>query len=158
MTAMTSTPDASATPSPSAAPFRRRLELIVAAVGFAAAAVLQGGFAFVISRADDQALQESVLPALRAAGLEVADADAHVALNTLAGWFGFSLILIALLCAIGWFFAAYRPRRRSTGWWFFGAGLACLFGTQLVLYPVAFLFFLSAALFAVRTPIPGSSK
>ena len=153
MTVMTETPT---TADAATKPFRRRIELIIAAVGFAAAAVLQGGFALVITRADAAALQESVLPALRAAGLEVPDADAHTVLNTLAAWFGFSLILIALLCAVGWFFATYRPRRRSTGWWFAGAGLACLFGTQLVLYPVAFLFFLSAALFAVRTPTSGS--
>lgn len=155
MSVMTESPS---TPDAAAQPFRRRIELIIAAVGFAAAAVLQGGFALVISRADSAALQDSVLPALHAAGLDIPDADAYTVLNTLAGWFGFSLILIALLCAVGWFFATYRPRRRSTGWWFAGAGLACLFGTQLVLYPVAFLFFLSAALFAVRTPNPGSSK
>ncbi|MGF6822156.1 hypothetical protein M2317_001060 [Microbacterium sp. ZKA21] len=139
-----------------AAPFRRRAELIIAAVGFAASAVLQGGVALVINRADAETLEESVLPALTAAGLDVPTADAHTVLNTLAAWFGFSLVVIALLCAVGWFFATYRPRRRSTGWWFAGAGLACLIGTQLVLYPVAFLFFLSAALFAVRKPTPGS--
>jgi len=141
-----------------AAPFRRRIELIIAGIGLAASAVLQGGFAYVIIRSDGETLQTTVLPALREAGIEVSDADAPVALNTLAAWFGFSFILVALLCAIGFFFALHRPRRRSTLWWFVGAGVACLLGTQLVLYPVAFLFFLSAALFAVRTPTPRSSK
>ncbi|MFB7249983.1 hypothetical protein [Microbacterium sp. NPDC056234] len=134
------------------APFRRRAELIIAGVGVLAAGVLQGGFALVITRSDDATLRSQVVPALESAGLAVTDADATVALNTLAAWFGFSFVLIAALCAIGWFFATHRPRRRSTGFWFLGAGLACLLGTQLVLYPVAFLFFFSAALFAVRTP------
>ena len=155
MTVMTESPKPQDT---AAAPFRRRIELLIAAVGFAAAAVLQGGVALVITRADAETLEESVLPALAAAGLDVPVADAHTVLNTLAAWFGFSLVVIALLCAVGWFFATYRPRRSSTGWWFAGAGLACLLGTQLVLYPVAFLFFLSAALFAVRKPTSGSSK
>jgi hypothetical protein len=141
-----------------AAPFRRRIELTIAGIGLAAAAILQGGFAFVIIRSDEETLQTAILPALREAGFDISDADAPVALNTLAAWFGFSFILVALLCAIGFFFALHRPRRRSTAWWFVGAGVACLLGTQLVLYPVAFLFFLSAALFAVRTPTPRSSS
>ena len=140
-----------------AAPFRRRVELVIAGIGLAASAILQGGFAFVIVRSDDETLYTSVLPALREAGIEIAEAEAPVALNTLAAWFGFSFIVIALLCAIGFFFALHRPRRRSTLWWFAGAGVVCLLGTQLLLYPVAFLFFLSAALFAVRTPTPRSS-
>lgn len=140
------------------APFHRRAELIVAGCAVAAAGVLQGGFALVITRSDDAALGSSILPALRDAGLDVADGDAHVVLHTLAAWFGYSFILVALLTAMGFFFARLRPRRRSTGWWFLAAGLACLLGTQLVLYPVAFLFFLAAALFAVRTPTPRSSS
>lgn len=139
-------------------PFRRRIELTIAGVGLAAAAVLQGGFTFVITRSDDETLRSSILPALREAGMEIADAEAHVVLNTLAAWFGFSLAVVALLSAVGFFFAVHAPRRRSTGWWFLGAGLACLLGTQFVLYPVAFFLFLAAALFAVRTPPPRSSK
>jgi len=154
MTLMTQTPREE---DAAAAPFRRRIELIIAGIGLAASAVFQGGFAFVIVRSDDETLYTEVLPALREAGIEVSDAEAPVALNTLAAWFGFSFILVALLCAIGFFFALHRPRRRSTLWWFVGAGFACLLGTQLVLYPVAFLFFLSAALFAVRKPTPRSS-
>ncbi|QAY59077.1 hypothetical protein ET475_03095 [Microbacterium protaetiae] len=140
-----------------AAPVRRRAERWIAGIGMAGAAVLQGGFVLVVTRSDEATLQSTIVPGLRAAGLNFAAGDAEVILGTLAGWFGFSLILTALLCAIGFFFAAHRPRRRRTGWWFLAAGLVCLFGTQLILYPIAFFFFLSAALFAVRPPHPRSS-
>ena len=143
---------------PMAPPFRRRAELIIAGVGMAACAVLQGGFALVITRSDDAALESTIVPALRSAGLDLAEADAHVALNTMAAWFGFSFIVVALCTAIGFFFARLRPRRRATGLCFLAAGLACLFGTQFVLYPVAFFFLVSAALFAVRTATPRSSS
>ncbi len=139
-------------------PFRRRAELIIAGIGMAACAVLQGGFALVITRSDDATLESTIVPALRAAGLDLADADAHVVLNTMAAWFGFSFIAVALCTAIGFFFARLRPRRRATGFCFLAAGLACLFGTQFVLYPVAFFFLVSAALFAVRTATPRSSS
>ncbi|QDE33844.1 hypothetical protein FIV50_03010 [Microbacterium foliorum] len=141
-----------------APPFRRRAELIIAGIGMAACAVLQGGFALVITRSDDATLESTIVPALRAAGLDLADADAHVVLNTMAAWFGFSFIIVALCTAIGFFFARLRPRRRATGLFFLAAGLACLFGTQFVLYPVAFFFLVSAALFAVRTATPRSSS
>jgi len=141
-----------------APPFRRRAELIVAGIGLAAAAVLQGGFALVITRSDDATLRSTIVPAMRAAGLDLAEADAHVVLNTMAAWFGFSFILVALCTAIGFFFARLRPRRRATGLCFLAAGLACLLGTQLILYPVAFFFLIAAALFAVRTVTPRSSS
>jgi hypothetical protein len=137
-----------------AAPFRRRIEVVIASVGLVGAAVLQGGFALLITRSDDEALRTGVLPALRDNGVQISDAEADVALNTLAAWFGYSLVLVALLWAVGLFFAHHRPRRRGTGWWFAGAGLACLVGTQMLLYPVAFFFFVAAALFAVRKPTP----
>lgn len=146
------TPQSAREQSAAERPFRRRLEIVLAAIGLGASAVLQGGFALVITRSDENTLRESLLPVLGGAGLDIADADET--LNTLAAWFGFSLILVALLTVIGIFFARTHPRRRSTGWWFLAAGVFCLFGTQMLLYPVAFFFFLTAALFAVRTPTP----
>lgn len=137
------------------APVSRRAERWLAGIGLGLAALFQGGFALAVNRSDDAAIRETLLPALRTSGIDVADADALEALNTLAAWFGFSLVVVALLCAIGFFIAARRPARRSTGWWFLAAGLVCLLGTQLTLYPVAFFFFLTAGLFAVR-PISAS--
>lgn len=150
MTLMTESPHAQETP----APFRRRAEVIIASIGLAGAAILQGGFVLLITRSDEETLRTGVLPALRQNGVEIFDADADVALGTLAAWFGYSLVLVALLWAVGLFFAHHRPRRPVTGWWFAGAGFACLLGTQLLLYPVAFFFFFAAALFAVRKPTP----
>ncbi|MBD7956494.1 hypothetical protein H9651_02450 [Microbacterium sp. Sa4CUA7] len=137
--------------SPTAPRFSRRAEMWTAGIGLAASSVLQGGFVLAVTRSDAQTVESTIVPAMRAAGIPLG-ADAHVALDTLAGWFGYSLLLTAMLCAVGFFLASRRPRRRSTGWWFFAAGMCCLVGTQLVLYPVAFLFFFAAGLFALRTP------
>lgn len=137
--------------------FRRVPELWIASIGMAAAAALQGGFTLAVSRSDGTQLRETVLPALTAAGFRTSAADAVVVLQTLSAWFGLSLLVMAGLFAVGAFIASRRPGRRSTGWWFLGTGLVCLFGTQFVLYPVAFLFFLAAGLFAVRTLHPRST-
>lgn len=139
--------------SPTRAGFRRRPELIVAGLGALGALVLQGGLAMVVLRSDEATLRDAVLPALTDAGVDLTGEAALVALETMAAWWGFSLIVVLALAAVGWFLATYRPRPRTTGWWFAAAGVVCLVGTQLVLYPVAFFFFLSAALFALR-PAP----
>lgn len=139
-------------PPRTATPVRRRLELTIAGIGAALALALQGGFAMVVAGSEPAELRDAILPAADAAGVRLPAGGEAEALQTLAGWFGFSLIAVLALVAIGWFFARIRPNRRSTGWWFLGAGLACLAGTQLVLYPVAFFFLLTAALFAARSP------
>ncbi|WP_251452154.1 hypothetical protein [Microbacterium sp. Marseille-Q6648] len=153
---MTRTASTAAVPDTDGARISRRIEMWIAGIGLGSATVLQGGFAVAVTRSDGEALEAAILPALRSAGFALSHTTAYAAVHTLAAWFGLSLIAMALLCAAGFFAASRRPRRRSTGWWFFAAGLACLFGTQLLLYPVAFLFFLTAGLFAVRTLHVGS--
>ncbi|PFG44286.1 hypothetical protein ATJ88_3008 [Isoptericola jiangsuensis] len=141
-------------------PPRRTVEVWSAAAGMVLTTVLAGGFALVVNAVDEQTFADSLLPALRETGT-VADGvaldAAFTGARTLAAWFGFTVVTVLLLGAIGIFLARRRPRRRGTGWWFLAAGLVCLVGSQLVLYPVAFLFFVSAGLFALRKPDPGSN-
>ncbi|SKC38587.1 hypothetical protein [Krasilnikoviella flava] len=133
---------------------RRTAETWLAVVGMVASAVFLGGFALVMNRTDEQAFLDTLYPAMTDAGVAVASADAYDAARTLAAWFGLTLVVVLLVSAAGIYVARRRPVRRSTGWWFLGAGLVCLFGSQLVLYPIAFLFFVAAGLFALRRPDP----
>ena len=136
-------------------PVSRRPEKWISGIGLALAGLLQGGFTLTVNGSSEAEFNEKILPAMHAAGINPAG-DAYEGARTLAGWFGFSLILVLALCAIGLFVASRRPERRSTGWWFAAAGVICLVGTQFVLYPIAFFFFLTAAMFAVRSTQQGS--
>lgn len=136
-------------------PVSRRPEKWISGIGLALAGLLQGGFTLTVNASSEAEFDEKILPAMQAAGIQPTG-DAYEGARTLAAWFGFSLILILALCAVGLFIASRHPERCSTGWWFAGAGLICLVGTQFVLYPVAFFFFLTAALFAVRSTQQGS--
>jgi len=138
-------------------PVSRRPEKWISGIGLALAGLLQGGFTLTVNASSEAEFTEKILPAMQAAGMQPTG-DAYEGARTLAAWFGFSLIIVLALCAVGLFIASRRPERRSTGWWFAGAGLICLVGTQLVLYPVAFFFFLAAALFAVRSTQQGSTS
>src|SRR5699024_11626996 len=83
-------------------------------------------------------------------------AEAYQLGRTLAAWFGVTLIVLLLLSVIGLFFTRRRPWRRSSGWWFLAAGLVCLLGSQLILFPVAFVCFVAAGCFALRPISDGS--
>lgn len=142
-------------PGDAAAPaIRRTAETWLALAGMAGSAVLLGGFALVMNRTDEPTFLDTLYPAMTDAGIDLASSDAYDAARTLAAWFGLTLVAVLLVAAAGIYVAHRCPARRSTGWWFLAAGLVCLFGSQLVLYPVAFLFFLAAGLFALRRPDP----
>ncbi|WP_277209417.1 hypothetical protein [Isoptericola croceus] len=133
---------------------RRVVESWLAVAGMALATVFLGGFALVVNRTDEQDFLSVLYPAMRDAGITVTSTgatDAFDAARTLAAWFGLTLMAVLFLGVVGVYAARRRPARRATGWWFLASGLACLFGSQLVLYPVAFLFFLAAGMFALRT-------
>jgi hypothetical protein len=131
---------------------RRRVEAGLAVAGMILSTVLLGGFTLVMNRVDEAEFLDFLYPELRGVGVDLAPDQAYEAARTLGAWFGFTLMVVLLLGAVGVYVAGRRPARRATGWWFLGAGLVLLVGSQLLLYPIAFLFFLSAGLFALRKP------
>jgi hypothetical protein len=147
-------PGVGAAPDAPVPAVRRTAETCLAVAGMVASAVFLGGFALVMNRTDEGTFLDELYPAMTDAGITVASTDAYDAARTLAAWFGFTLVVVLLVSAVGIYVARRRPARRTTGWWFLAAGLVCLFGSQLVLYPIAFLFFVAAGLFALRRTDP----
>ncbi|ATG53643.1 hypothetical protein CFK41_01745 [Brachybacterium ginsengisoli] len=134
---------------------RRTAEMTLLAVAVVLSILTMGGFTLVMNQIDMATFEEVVMPALLGGG-DLAVDQAHEMARTLAAWFGASLVLMLLLSAAGFALARSRPHRRTAGWWLFAAGLVCLLGSQLVLFPLAFLYFLPAGLFALR-PTPERS-
>jgi len=142
-----------------AAPRRRRtVEMVLVGLGMALALIAQGGFTLVMNRIDRATFERVVMPSLVGEDSGLSSEEARVLADTLAAWFGISLVILLLLAVAGIAHTRSRPHRRLPGLWFLAAGTVCLLGSQLILYPVAFLFFAAAALFALR-PVPeGSSR
>jgi len=134
----------------------RTAELWLVGIAMALSIVCLGGFSLVMNEVDAATFERVIMPSLLGTDSGMALAQAYEAGRTLGAWFGVTLIVVLLLSAAGIFFTRRRPSRRSTGWWFLAAGLACLLGSQLILYPIAFVFFVSAGLFALRTVTDGS--
>ncbi|WP_166850431.1 hypothetical protein [Isoptericola sp. BMS4] len=143
-------PDPPATPT-----IRRTAEIWVAAVAAGLTTLLLGAFTLVVNGVDAATFADTLYPALTGAGAlaEGVPVDAaYEAARTLAAWFGLTVVVVLGLTVAGVALARRRPARRTTGWWFLAAGLACLVGSQLLLYPIAFGFFVTAGLFALRKP------
>src|SRR5699024_10734237 len=100
--------------------------------------------------------EQVVMPALVGAEAGVPVVEARLLADTLAAWFGVTLVAVLLLSVIALFLARRRPWRRAAAWWAAAAGLARLQRSQLIVVPVAFLVFVAAAYFAFRPVTDGS--
>lgn len=135
---------------------RRTVELWLVGIGLVLSLVSLGGFTLVMNQADQSTFESAIMPTLVGPDSGMSTAEAYELGRTLAAWFGITLITMLLLSVAGTFFARRRPWRRSSGWWFLAVGLVCLVGSQLILFPVAFVFFVAAGFFALR-PISNGS-
>lgn len=136
---------------------RRRTELWILGIGLGVATVCLGGFSLVMNGIDAATFEESVAPVLLT-GEGVPAAEGYEVGKALGAWFGFTLIAVLLLGVVSFYMARLRPWRRTAAWWIGATGLVCLLGSQLILFPVAFIFFVSAGLFALRPITDGSTS
>lgn len=135
---------------------RRVAELVLAALGILLSLLSMGGFTLVMNAISLSDFEVVIMPALLGGSADMTVDSAYEMARTLAAWFGVSVVVVLLLSAAGIALTRSRPHRRTAGWWFLAAGLVCLLGSQLLLFPIAFLFFASAGLFALR-PLPERS-
>src|SRR5699024_6931545 len=129
---------------------RRTLELWLVGIGMALSLVGLGGFTLGMNQADQPTFESVIMPALTGTDPGMPSAEAYQLGRTLAAWFGVTLIVLLLLSVIGLFFTRRRPWRRSWRARLLAAGIVCLLGSQLILSPVAFVFFVAAGCCALR--------
>lgn len=139
----------------------RRVGTWSAVAGVVLSTVFLGAFSRVVGGVDLAGFTESLYPALLEAtgtpASELSPEAAYESTRTLGAWFGFTLVGVLLLSTLGFVLGHRFPNRRFAALAFGAAGLVCLLGTQLILFPVAFPFFLAAGLHALRPSSPGSS-
>lgn len=134
----------------------RTIEQWLAWIGMALSTVAMGGFTLVMNKVDAATFEEVIMPTLVGTNTQMPLDEAFEAGHTLGAWFGVTLVIVLLLSAAALWRTRARPERRSGAWWYLAAGLACLLGSQLILYPIAFFYFVGAGLFALR-PVPEGS-
>ncbi|WP_025680615.1 hypothetical protein [Paenibacillus massiliensis] len=124
----------------------RRWELGIGWFGAIVALVFMGGFSVVIGQMSLETFETSLYPMLRENNTAVTLEDSYEALRTLGAWFGTTVTFVLILVV----FASYslgRKGRYVIAAVLYGlAGLLILLGTQMLGFPVAFLFFVSTIL------------
>lgn len=119
----------------------RRLEKNIALIGAVLVLIFLGGFSITIMNIDQANYQSVIVPIFEESMPNVSTAEGLEGMQTLAAWFGATAFLTLILVAVANLFVTNNkyPKRAAV---FYGlTGLLVLFGSQLIAYPLAFIFF-----------------
>ena len=124
----------------------RKRELLITLSGGFLCLFFLGGFALTILPMDEATYADKVFPLLQGnlPGDELG--RNFEAVKTLSTWFAITLLVVLCLIALASFFLKGNRNPGRAGIILMVAGGVTLIGTQLVAFPLAFLFFLAAAL------------
>lgn len=124
----------------------RKRELIITLSGGFLCLFFLGGFALTILPMDEATYADKVFPFLQGSLPAEELGQNFEAVKTLSTWFAITLLVVLSLIALASFFLKGNRNPGRAGIILMVAGGATLIGTQLVAFPLAFLFFLAAAL------------
>lgn len=133
---------------------KKSIEQWLGWMGIGLSIVFLGGFTLVMNQitvTQFSTLFSTVFPAVFN---QMPEEEAFRQFKTLGAWFGFTLLIVILLVVVANSLITYRNYRKAAACILVLAGLICLVGTQYLAFPIAFLFFLAAALCLIRKPKP----
>ncbi|WP_125606301.1 DUF4064 domain-containing protein [Lapidilactobacillus bayanensis] len=128
----------------------RRLELIIGYIGAGIVVIFMGGFTVVMNILTKHEYQTVIYPVFEKYLTEVPTQKGLTLFKTLGAWFGFTVIAVLILVAIASMLLRAHKRINLAGILYLAAGLATLFGSQMIAYPIAFIFFVVATLCFLR--------
>jgi phosphoglycerol transferase MdoB-like AlkP superfamily enzyme len=129
---------------------KRKWEVMIGIAGVILCVIFLGGFSLTMTSMEESIYETTVFPILQAGVSEEYVSESFEAVKALAIWFGVTLLLVFILVALATL-SIWRnksPKRGAVLYIF--AGLATLIGTQFIAFPLAFLFFIAAALCLYR--------
>jgi phosphoglycerol transferase MdoB-like AlkP superfamily enzyme len=129
---------------------KRKWEVMIGIAGVILCVIFLGGFSLTMTSMEESIYETTVFPILQAGVSEEYVSESFEAVKALAIWFGVTLLLVFILVALATL-SIWRnksPKRGAVLYIF--AGLATLLGTQFIAFPLAFLFFIAAALCLYR--------
>lgn len=128
----------------------RKWERIIGLVGMVLVTVFLGGFSATVNLMKP-AQFEKILKPMFASGLKgVSTKQGLMMFKTLGAWFGYTVIIVLVLGVIANLLLRHHKRVRLAGGLYVVAGLVTLLGSQLIAYPLAFIFFVVAVLCFMR--------
>jgi hypothetical protein len=129
---------------------QRKWETMIGMAGALLCLIFLGGFSVTILTMDVKTFEETVYPVLQADAAKSRITESFEAAKTLAVWFGVTMLAVLVLSAIATLFIRKNKNPKAAAVFYTLAGLTALAGTQMIAFPLAFLFFLTAALSLFR--------
>ncbi len=129
---------------------KRKWEVIIGLAGVILCVILLGGFSLTITSMEEKAFAETVFPILQENVSENYISESFEAVKTLAVWFGVTLLIVLVMALPATVFIWRDRYPKWAAFLYLAAGLATLIGTQLIAFPLAFLFFIAACLCLFR--------
>jgi phosphoglycerol transferase MdoB-like AlkP superfamily enzyme len=129
---------------------KRKWEVMIGIAGVILCVIFLGGFSLTMTSMEESIYETTVFPILQEGVSEEYVSESFEAVKALAIWFGVTLLIVFILVALATL-SIWRNKYPKRGAVFFiFAGLATLIGTQFIAFPLAFLFFIAAALCLFR--------
>lgn len=129
---------------------RRRLEQILGIAGATLVLLLLGGFSLTVNGMDAETYRGAILPIISESLPDMSTEEGLLLTRTLGAWFGCTAFIVAGLTALATFFVSKGKYVKLAALIYGLAGVVTLLGSQLIAYPLAFIFFVVTALCLFR--------
>lgn len=128
----------------------RKWEKVLGIAGAVLVVVFLGGFSLTINNISMAEFQETIVPIFEDSLPNIGTEEGLQNMQTLGAWFGATVFLTLILVALGTLFVSSNKYPKRAAICYGVAGLVVLFGSQLVAYPLAFIFFVVTAMCLFR--------
>ncbi|NWQ40488.1 DUF4064 domain-containing protein [Bacillus sp. EB106-08-02-XG196] len=125
---------------------KRKWEVMIGLAGVILCVIFLGGFSLTMTSMEEGTYETTVFPILQEGVSEEYLSESFDAVKVLAIWFGITLIIVFILVALATLLIWRNKYPKRGAVLFIFSGLATLIGTQFIAFPLAFLFFIAAAL------------
>ncbi|TWE08447.1 uncharacterized protein DUF4064 [Neobacillus bataviensis] len=132
---------------------KRKWEVMIGIAGAVLCLLFLGGFSLTITSMEESIFEKTVFPILQESVSKEYVSESFEAVNVLAIWFGVTLLIVLFLVVTAVLYIWRNRFPKKAALFYTLAGLATLIGTQLLAFPLAFLFFLAAGFCLFRKKI-----
>jgi hypothetical protein len=126
----------------------RTIERVFGLIGAGLVTVALGSVAILVNNITLKEYQATFAPVFGKQLSTMSGPQQLVALKTLGAWFSVTVMLVLILVAVATLVVKKYPKRG--GLLYLACGLVALFGSQLIAFPFAFLFFVAGVLCFMR--------
>lgn len=115
-------------------------------LGYGLSVLFLGGFSATITQVGQEGFIKNLLPLFQAMNLNLSDKDLYLLAKKLGDWFALTLFVVVVLGALFYWVQGKKRYKKAEILILVIQGFVLLLGSQMLAYPIAFFFFLSAAL------------